>query len=91
MVNPETSDAKHLPSRFGDHRLGANEMIRVERPGGGGLGNPFKRPVDKVVEDVRQGYVSVDSARAQYGVALRLASGEWVLHEEETSILRGKI
>jgi N-methylhydantoinase B len=91
VVNPETSDAKHLPSRFGDHRLSANEMIRVERPGGGGLGNPFKRPVDKVVEDVRQGYVSVDSARAQYGVALRLASGEWVLHEEETSILRGKI
>ena len=91
VVNPETSDAKHLPSRFGDHRLGANETIRVERPGGGGLGNPFNRPVDKVVEDVRQGYVSVDSARAQYGVALRLASGEWVLHEEETSILRGKI
>ncbi len=91
VVNPETGDAKHLPSRFGDHRLGANETIRVERPGGGGLGNPFNRPVDKVVEDVRQGYVSVDSARAQYGVALRLASGEWVLHEEETSILRGKI
>jgi N-methylhydantoinase B len=91
VVNPETSDAKHLPSRFGDHRLGANETIRVERPGGGGLGNPFNRPVDKVVEDVRQGYVSVDSARAQYGVALRLANGEWVLHEEETSILRGKI
>jgi len=91
VVNPESGAAKHLPSRFGDHRLGANETIRVERPGGGGLGNPFNRPVDKVVEDVRQGYVSVDSARAQYGVALRLANGEWVLHEEETSILRGKI
>jgi N-methylhydantoinase B len=91
VVNPETSDARHLPSRFGDHRLGANETIRVERPGGGGLGNPFRRPADKVVEDVRQGYVSVDSARALYGVALRLVSGEWILHEEETSILRGKI
>jgi len=91
VVNPESGAAKHLPSRFGDHRLGANETIRVERPGGGGLGNPFNRPVDKVVEDVRQGYVSVDSARAQYGVALRLANGEWVLHGEETSILRGKI
>jgi len=91
VINPETKDAKRLPSRFGDHRLGANDMIRVERPGGGGLGNPFKRPVEKVVEDVRQGYVSIDSARSQYGVALRLANGSLTIHEEETSILRGKI
>jgi len=91
IVNPETRDAKHLPSRFGDHRLRAGDTIRVERPGGGGLGHPFKRPVDKVVEDVRQGYVTVGSARSQYGVALRLANDELTVQEGETSILRGKI
>ncbi len=91
VVNPETKDAKQLPSRFGDHRLRANDTIRIERPGGGGLGNPLKRRVDKVVEDVRQGYVTIDSARSQYGVALRMASGELTIHEQETSILRGKI
>ncbi len=90
VVNPETKDAKHLPSRFGDQRLQRNDTIRVERPGGGGLGNPFKRPVDKVAEDVRQGYVSIERARSQYGVALHLAGGELILHEEETAILRGK-
>ena len=90
VVNPETKNAKHLPSRFGDHRLGANDTIRVERPGGGGLGDPFKRPADKVVEDVRQGYVTIDSARSQYGVALRTADGELTVHEQETSVLRGK-
>jgi N-methylhydantoinase B len=90
VINPETKDAKHLPSRFGDHRLQRNDTIRVERPGGGGLGNPFKRPVDKVVEDVRQGYVSIERARSQYGVALHLAGGELIFHEEETAILRGK-
>ena len=90
VVNPKTKDAKHLPSRFGDHRLQRNDTIRVERPGGGGLGNPFKRPVDKVVEDVRQGYVSIERAQSQYGVTLHLAGGELILHEEETAILRGK-
>ena len=90
VVNPETKDAKHLPSRFGDQRLQRNDTIRVERPGGGGLGNPFKRPVDKVAEDVRQGYVSIERARSQYGVALHLAGGELILHEGETAILRGK-
>jgi N-methylhydantoinase B len=90
IVNPETKDEKPLPSRFGDHRLQHNDIVRVERPGGGGLGNPFKRPVDKVMEDVRQGYVSVERARSDYGVALRVAGGELVLHEGETENLRGK-
>jgi N-methylhydantoinase B len=90
LVNPETAHAKSLPSRFGDHRLQGEDIIRVERPGGGGLGDPFKRPVDKVMEDVRQGYVSIDSARFQYGVALAWNDGELALHERETSILRGK-
>jgi len=90
VVNLESKDAKHLPSRFGDHRLERNDTIRVERPGGGGLGNPFKRPVDKVVEDVRQGYVSIDSARSQYGVALHGAGGELTLQEQKTALLRGK-
>ena len=90
VVNLESKDAKHLPSRFGDHRLERNDTIRVERPGGGGLGNPFKRPVDKVVEDVRQGYVSIDSARSQYGVALHGAGVELTLQEQETALLRGK-
>jgi len=91
VVNWESMDAKHLPSRFGDHRLQRNDTIRVERPGGGGLGDPLKRPVDKVVEDVRQGYVTIDSARSQYGVVLRWANGDLRINEEETSILRGKI
>ena len=90
VVNLESKDAKHLPSRFGDHRLQRNNTIRVERPGGGGLGDPFRRSVDKVVEDVRQGYVSIDSARSQYGVALHVAGGELTLQEQETAILRGK-
>jgi len=90
VVNPETKDAKHLPSRFSDHRLLNNDMIRVERPGGGGLGNPLKRPVDKVIEDVRQGYVSMARAKADYGVVLRSSDGEPHIDEGETQKLRGK-
>jgi len=90
VVNLESKDAKHLPSRFGDHRLQRNDTIRVERPGGGGLGDPRRRPVDKVVEDVRQGYVSVARARSDYGVAVQIADGEAQLDEAETRFLRGK-
>ena len=89
IVNPQSSAAKPLASRFGDQRLEHNDVVRVERPGGGGLGDPFTRPVDIVLEDVRQGYVSPERARTDYGVALRFADGGPVLDEGKTRDLRG--
>ncbi|HYJ16386.1 MAG TPA: hydantoinase B/oxoprolinase family protein, partial [Candidatus Limnocylindria bacterium] len=90
-VNPATTQEKALPSRFGDHRLERNDTIRVERPGGGGLGKPFNRPIEKVLEDLRQGYVSVARAQSDYGVAAQMVDGEPTLHEGETEYLRGKV
>lgn len=90
IVNPGTGRATRLPSRFGDHRLQKHDIVRVERPGGGGLGDPLKRPVDRVLEDVRQGYVSAAEARAHYGVAIHVRDGEPAVDGIETIILRGK-
>ena len=39
-------------------------------PGGGGYGNPFERPVDKVLYDVKNRLVSVEGARRDYGVVI---------------------
>ena len=90
IINSGMNADKRLPSRFGDYRLRANDLIRIERPGGGGLGDAQRRPVDKVLDDVRQGYITVDRARTDYGVVLRIADGEPKLDEGKTSILRGK-
>ena len=90
IVNPGAASEKRLPSRFGDHRLCRDDVVRVERPGGGGLGNPFHRPVDKVLEDVRQGYVSVERACSDYGVVVGYTAGEPELDRAETEFLRGK-
>ena len=90
VVNPESKDERRLPSRFGDYRLGRHDIVRLERPGGGGLGNPLRRPLDKVLEDVRQGYVSDERARSDYAVAVRWGDGEPELDSAETAFLRGK-
>ncbi len=90
IINPGGSEERQLASRFGDYRLRDNDIIRVERPGGGGLGSPLNRPVDNVLDDVRQGYVSADRARTDYGVALNTAGGEPVIDEGKTKVLRGK-
>lgn len=91
LVNLATPDEKSLPSRFGDHRLRKNDVVRVARPGGGGLGDPLGRPVDKVAEDVRQGYVSVERAATDYGVVFEYLGDEPVVAEGKTRVLRGKI
>jgi N-methylhydantoinase B len=89
IVNPHDDQARRLPSRFGDQPLKAGNVVRVERPGGGGLGNPRQRPVEAVIEDVRQGYVSPERARRDYCVALSIVGGEVVLDEKQTRFLRG--
>jgi N-methylhydantoinase B len=90
VVNSGAAAEKRLPSRFGDHRLQRNDIVTVERPGGGGLGNPIRRPAEKVLEDVRQGYVSVQRAESDYRVKLRVADGELFLDESATATFRGK-
>jgi N-methylhydantoinase B len=46
------------------------ERAANRNPGGGGFGNAFERDVAKVVEDVRNGLVSLDGARLDYGVVI---------------------
>jgi N-methylhydantoinase B len=69
-------------SRGAEHRppLGAKavaielergDRLRIASPGGGGLGPPAERGPERVAEDVRLGYVGVESARRLYGLRPR--------------------
>jgi len=49
-------------------RIKKGDAFAVRSGGGGGFGDPKKRPAETVANDVRQGYVSIDSARDDYGV-----------------------
>jgi N-methylhydantoinase B len=52
------------------YRLERGEAAELVTGTGGGWGNPLERPVEQVVEDVRDGYVTVDQAARDYGVVL---------------------
>ena len=43
-------------------------VLRVETGGGGGWGDPRARPVEAVLQDVKQGYITPKAARRDYGV-----------------------
>ena len=90
IINPGREDERSLPSRFGDQRLKTGDVLRVERPGGGGVGVAFERSPEAVLEDVRRGYVSVERARNDYGVVVRHQGSRVDLDSEGTSKLRGE-
>jgi N-methylhydantoinase B len=46
------------------------DTIEFYSAGGGGYGNPRERDPEEVAADVRNGYVSIEKARDEYGVAL---------------------
>jgi N-methylhydantoinase B len=50
--------------------LKKGEVARLITGTGGGWGDPKQRPVDKVVDDVRNGYVTPEQAEHHYGVAI---------------------
>jgi N-methylhydantoinase B len=69
----------HVPSRDGVYRFpyrvpswhtGAGAVLRYVNAGGGGWGDPFDREPDRVVRDVRDGYVTIEGAARDYGVVV---------------------
>ena len=50
--------------------INPGERAANMNPGGGGYGSAFERPIENVVDDVRNGLVSIDGAREDYGVVI---------------------
>jgi N-methylhydantoinase B len=63
--------------------------VTLELPGGGGYGPPARREPARVLADVRDGYVSIEQARAAYAVAID--PGPMAVLEEETAALRTRL
>ena len=54
-INPETDEAKRLPTRYADYPLKEGDVFRLDTPGGGGYGDPLARDPERVLADVREG------------------------------------
>lgn len=85
-TNPPTSI---LPSKCDHIRVDPDDLLEWVTWGGGGLGDPLTRPPEKVALEVRRKLVTVDGARAGYGVVV---DGEDLeVNQAATEELRGKL
>jgi len=55
----------------GVYTLGAGDLISIRIGGAGGWGNPLERAPEAVLDDVLDGFVSVESALKDYGVVIK--------------------
>ncbi len=70
-------------------QIGRGTTFRHELPGGGGWGDPLERDPLAVLDDVRNGYVSAEAARREYGVVVDCQS--WCVDERATAAEREKM
>jgi N-methylhydantoinase B len=87
-INPDTPQAKRLPTRYADYPLRKGDVFRLDAPGGGGHGDPFAREVERVLADVGEGSVSPAAAERQYGVVVKQDGGGWSIDQAATEARR---
>jgi len=51
-------------------RLNKGDAITIRAGGGGGFGPPHEREPERVLHDVREGYVSIEAAAEKFGVVI---------------------
>ena len=66
ILNPDTPDEKPLKSK-GMDKLKKGDLVSLRLPGAGGYGDPRDRDPEALQRDVRDGKVSAEKAKEEYG------------------------
>jgi N-methylhydantoinase B len=68
--------------------LDAEDGFLVEVGGGGGFWSPLEREPERVLADVRSGYVSLEAAQSDYAVVIRQNGRQFEIDVQATEQLR---
>jgi len=82
-----SDEEEYLPSKFQSRWGQPGDVLRTISPCGAGFGDPLERDPARVLDDVLDEHVSVESAREQYGVVIDGTA----VNEEETQRLRAQL
>ncbi len=87
IVSPK-GEKQSLPSKVTiQTKQGTRVVLRTA--GGGGFGCPLEREPQRVWRDVEEGLISVERAKAEYGVVIDDGAGQ--VNEKATDVLRARM
>ena len=67
VLDPGTDHEQVLASKTAYIDLEPGTLVHLQSAGGGGFGNPIERDRTRVAQDLKNGYISSDTAKAVYG------------------------
>ena len=76
-ISAATGEVTQLSAKTTGYPLKKGDVIRVFTPGAGGVGDPKKRPAERVLQDVMEGKVSIEGALQDYGVQIEGHDGQY--------------
>lgn len=90
LRNIHTGKITQHPAKFSGLRTEEGDVVSYYSPTGGGYGNPLDRDPGKVLDDVLDGFITVEHARADYGVVLAEVDDGygWAVDFDATETLR---
>ncbi|MFB4162239.1 hydantoinase B/oxoprolinase family protein [Alteribacillus sp. JSM 102045] len=86
-LNPGEKNEQFLGAIFSNVKVKSGDSFVRPSAGGGGLGDPLEREPEAVLEDVIDEYVSLERAKKDYGVIIKVIDknlGHLVVDDEET-------
>ena len=70
VLNPGTPEEREIRAFSDDNHWQKGDLVRIYTAGGGGWGDPLERDAERVLGDVKDGFVSMRSALQRYGVVI---------------------
>ena len=89
----DPSNVRQEYSKFSGLRTEEGDVVSYISPSGGGFGNPLERDPSKVLDDVLDEIITLDSARNDYGVVMQEVDDGygWSVNNEATEKLRAEM
>jgi N-methylhydantoinase B len=89
-VNRGQEGERYLGSIFSGEPISEGDRFTRPSAGGGGVGDPLLRGMDEVLEDVVDGYVSIERAEKDYGVIVREVDADLCEYEVDEQASEAK-
>nr|MBX2865394.1 hydantoinase B/oxoprolinase family protein [Leptolyngbyaceae cyanobacterium MAG.088] len=70
IFHPDEEEVQILPSKFPCRKTKPGDTLRTISPCGGGYGNPLERDPALILEDVLDGFLTIESAKRDYKVVI---------------------
>lgn len=88
-VHPGDGSKPVAGATFSNYPMRKGDLVRFISGCGGGYGDPLERPVEKVWQDVKDNYITVETAAREYGVIIEPAT--LLVDKEKTEKLRAEM